>query len=206
MSASEMGAILGCPGCEALTKRLEAADANNAIHTDLHACNQEIINAAELRLREAEGLLRRAFGMLQSEHAEALQCRKEMGGPWPDRDTGACELLREMQDALAPDSALPDEPRVLLSGTLRADYGDGKRTRILMESSDLAWLEKMCRSLASRPSLPDEPPPAPLQPGAKCSNGFEFWCSLHCPLDNAGEGMRGNCGGERALCSEHCAP
>ncbi len=46
----------------------------------------------------------------------------------------------------------------------------------------------------------------PIQPGAKCSNGDEFWCSLHCPLANAPDWPGGkNCGDERPRCSEHCA-
>ncbi len=55
----------------------------------------------------------------------------------------------------------------------------------------------------------EEPRPPPIQPGAKCSNGDEFWCSLHCPLRHAPktDAIGGkNCGGERPRCSEHCAP
>ena len=48
--------------------------------------------------------------------------------------------------------------------------------------------------------------------GAKCSSGDEFWCSIHCPLDQGPsiDEPRRNCGraaaqcGKRAVCSEHC--
>ena len=45
-----------------------------------------------------------------------------------------------------------------------------------------------------------------IQPGAKCSNGYEFWCALHCPLTHAPDRdtVGANCGGKRPRCSEHC--
>ncbi len=103
-------------------------------------------------------------------------------------------LLRLLDDIAERDALLRDA-----LNTLR--YRSGCRTH-----RDLT--AELDRVLVASGSDTEEVMPATPAPGAKCSNGAEFWCSLHCPLEHGPVNSGGkNCGWTaRAVCSEHCAP
>jgi hypothetical protein len=234
-----MEAIIGCPGCDALTarirdleQRLEAATKTHAEEDGLRRLAQQHAATAERRCTELTAA-NQGWQMVEDERVkfiagleerctelEALlgRVQKELGAGWANKGIAAdLSLLADIRAALTSDSALPNEPRrvrsldAIKAGTLVEIHGKGLGGGWRCTGCDWAITKGLPPWHECKPtSLPDEPPPAPLQPGAKCSNGDEFWCSIHCPLDRATSGvgqlLYHNCNAGTACCSEHCAP